>query len=301
LQEPGIQQVAVLLNQAGIGAGVRQKALESTMKAHSLSPTRLKLSATVLPAVLSGGRFPLERKVLRDHALIALPRIAALPVDESVKQLLCKEFMFMADPSEAALPKFSINVYTFVAMARLVFLVRFPDGHYHLEVSGFPKTWLAKVSLRLLPLTLRFLLLEAGGLNPWFVSHMRGTGAGNLFLVESEFRKSFFPYGPRAGKATAHPSGHGAVLVAFSPNASHQPASRLSNRIFVEAGGIVTTLDPPARKTVSQRAPNNALSSIVPASTSPAVAWPRVAGSRRLRGPGSTMNWKGSSRSNRTC
>jgi hypothetical protein len=244
LQEPDIQHVETLLDQAGFSGSARLEALESTAKAHLLSSSLLKLSASVP----SDGRFTFERKLLLDQALISLPKIAALPVDGTVKQLFCKEFMFIAEPTDDALPKFSIDAYTFVAMARLVLLERFPAGHYHWEVSGFPKAWLPKVPLRLLPVTLRFLLFEARGMKPWFVSHMRGTGPGNPFLVESEFRKSFFRMALALEKQP-HIQAVMAQSWLHSPE-THRVSPHLAflNRIFVEAGGIVTDLGPAAEE-----------------------------------------------------
>jgi hypothetical protein len=240
LQEPGIQDVEALLDQDGVSTSAQLEALESTAKAQSLSPSLLKLSTSVP----SNSRFTFERKLLLDQALISLPKIAALPVDGTVKQLFCKEFIFMAEPTDDALPKFSVDGYTFVAMARLVLLERFPAGHYHWEVSGFPRTWLPKVPLRLLPATLRFLLLEAHGLKPWFVSHMRGTGPGNPFLVESEFRKSFFRMALALEKQP-HIQAVMAQSWLHSPE-THRVSPHLAflNRIFIEAGGIVTDLGP---------------------------------------------------------
>jgi hypothetical protein len=244
LNEPGIRRVGVLLDQAGFGASAQREALESTAKAHSPSPSLLKLAAFIGEAEPALDHFPLERKLLLDQALVALTQIGTLPVDESVKQLFCKEIIFMAEPSEDALPKFAHNVYTFVAMARLVLLKRFPAGHYHWEVSGFPKTWFPKIPLRLLPLTLRFLFFEARGLKPWFVSHMRGTGPGNPFLVESEFRKSFYRMAlamekqPRIQAVMAQSWLHSPETHRVSPHLA------FLNKIFVEAGGIVTDLGP---------------------------------------------------------
>jgi hypothetical protein len=244
LRDPDIQNVSALLEQAGFTTPVQREALESTAMAQSSSASLQRLSAFVQKAGVSQKRFPFERKLLLDQALVALPQIPTLPVDETVKQLFCKEIMFMAQPSEDALPKFAVNVYTFVAMARLVFLQRFPAGHYHWEVSGFPKSWFPRIPMRLLPRTVRFLLLESRGLKPWFVSHMRGTGPGNPFLVESEFRKSFF----RMALALEKQPEIQAVMAQswlHSPE-THRVSPHLAflNNIFLEAGGIITDLGP---------------------------------------------------------
>jgi hypothetical protein len=76
------------LDQAGSSASARLESLESTAKARSLLTSFLKLGASVP----SDGRFTFERKLLLDQALISLPKIAALPVDGTVKQLFCKGF-----------------------------------------------------------------------------------------------------------------------------------------------------------------------------------------------------------------
>jgi hypothetical protein len=195
-------------------------------------------------ADISPDRFPLERKLLLDQTLVALPQIKALPVDETVKQLFCKEFLLIAEPADATLPQFSMNVYPFMSMARTVMLNRFPAGHYHWEISGFPRSWLPKISLSLLPATLRFLMFESRGLKPWFVSHMRATGPGMPFLIESEFQKSFYRMALALEKQP-HIESVMAQSWLHSPE-THRVSPHLAflNRIFVEAGGIVTDLGP---------------------------------------------------------
>lgn len=244
LSDPVIQSVGVLLGQGGFTATGQLQALEMTAQTHKCAAAILEMGSFIRKSEVAHTRFPLERKLLLDQALIALPRISSLPVDETVKQLFCKEIMFIAEPSDDALPKFSLDGYTFVAMARLVFLERFPAGHYHWEVSGFPKSWFLKIPLHLLPRTLRFLLFEARGIRPWFVSHMRGTGPGNPFLVESEFRKSFFRMALAIEKQP-HIQAVMAQSWLHSPE-THRVSPHLAflNRLFVEAGGIVTDLGP---------------------------------------------------------
>jgi hypothetical protein len=241
LCEPGIQKAGVLLDRAGISESVRSEALRESALAQS--PTRALLQMQGLMGDV-GERFPLERKLLLEQSLIALPKLPLLPVDETVKQIFCKEILYIAEPTEEALPRFTLNGYTFAAMGKIVLLHRFPAGHYHWEVSGFPRRWFPQIPLRLLPSTLQFLLTETKGLRPWFVSHMRGTGPGTPFLVESEFQKAFF----RMALALKKQPGIRAISAEswlHSPE-THRVSPHLAflNRIFVEAGGTITDVGP---------------------------------------------------------
>lgn len=242
LSEPGIEQVKELLDRAGSSESMQCDALQSSASAQRPSPAMLMLRQSLAGTDSLANRFPLERKLLLDQALRSLPHIASLPVDETVKQLFCKEFLLIAQPTDEALPRFTMDGYIFVAMARVAMLRRFPAGHYHWEISGFPRSWFPKIPLRLLPATLRFLLAEAKGLKPWFVSHMRGTGSGTPFLIESEFQKSFFRMALALEKQP-HIKAVSAQSWLHSPE-THRVSPHLAflNRIFTEAGGIITDL-----------------------------------------------------------
>jgi hypothetical protein len=244
LREPGIENVNAIIARANVAESTQREALRSSALAQSPSPLLLMMRDLTREKESTPERFPLERKLLLDQALIALPQLKSLPVEETVMQLFCKEITFIAQPTEEALQKFSMDGYTFAAMARIVLLIRFPAGHYHWEVSGFPRSWLPKIPSRLLPSTLRFLLLESRGFKPWFVSHMRGTGPGTPFLIESEFQKSFF----RMAMALEKQPHIRAVMAQswlHSPE-THRISPHLAflNRIFLEAGGLVTDLGP---------------------------------------------------------
>jgi hypothetical protein len=244
LDEPGIQRVKAMLSQANISQAEQREALRISATEQLPSRGLLKLQTLMGDIDPPVERFPLERKLLLEEALLALSRLNELPVDETVKQMFCKEFLFIAQPTEESLPRFALSGYTFVAMGKIVLLNRFPAGHYHWEVSGFPRSWLPKIPFHLLPATLRFLLTQTGGFKPWFVSHMRGTGPGTPFLVESEFKKSFYRMA-LALKKQPHIRAISADSWLHSPE-THRVSPHLAflNRIFVEAGGFVTDLGP---------------------------------------------------------
>lgn len=95
--------------------------------------------------------------------MAALDKLEAVPADESVQHLFCKEFSFIADSFAEGLPQLALTAWPFVAMTQLVLFERFP---------GFPRSWFAKAPLQLPPKTLRFVLIEAGGLRPFFSTHL---------------------------------------------------------------------------------------------------------------------------------
>ncbi len=246
LDEPGIQKVRAMLAQAHISEAAQREALRKSATAQLPSSGLLKLQSLLGDVDPLVERFPLERKLLLEEALIALSRLNKLPVDETVKQLFCKEFLFIAfEPTADTLPRFALNGYIFAAMGKVVLLNRFPAGHYHWEVSGFPRRWLPKIPLHLLPADATgFCFTQTGGFKPWFVSHMRGTGPGTPFLVESEFQKSFYRMA-LALKKQPQIRAISADSWLHSPE-THRVSPHLAflNKIFLEAGGMVTELGP---------------------------------------------------------
>jgi hypothetical protein len=129
----------------------------------------------------------IERVLVLRTALDNLERIPGLPVDESVKHLICRDITWYADPRRLDAVMFSCRGPNFSSRLKVASLVRFPAGQSEWEVSGFPRSWLAKVSIRDVPRTLRFLMLQLKGFGPLFVGHL-GVRRRIPFLTEREAR-----------------------------------------------------------------------------------------------------------------
>lgn len=150
-----------------------------------LRSCRAKLASTGAPAAF-------ERTVLLRAALPALDALAALPLEESVKHLVCKELMFYACPKPAMLPRFELESRSFAAMSGVVSFARFPAGQYQWVISGIPRSWLLKVPPRSIPAVCRFLVFQARGFRPMFELHLGGGLLPVGFASDRQYYRSFY-------------------------------------------------------------------------------------------------------------
>jgi hypothetical protein len=155
------------------------------------------------------------RALLVRASLAALDQLPAFPVDDSVKHLFCKEFLFYASPSPPAFGRFAITAYPFIAMSKFALLDRFPGGQQDWEVSGFPRKWLVTI-----------------------------TRQAPRFLTEREYFKSFYRM---ASAIEMQPS----VKAIMGPSWLHSlethrisPHLAFLNRPHLDAGGIYIDIGP---------------------------------------------------------
>lgn len=248
LSGPELQQIHVLLARSNVDDDMQQEVLRGVAKVQAPTPQLLIWRDQVRAEGIPDDNFPLERNLLLQQALKALSVLKAVNVDESVMHLFCKEFSHIAEPFPEALPYFSLTAYPFVAMTKLTLLQRFPAGQHQWEISGFPRSWFPKIPMHLLPATVRFLLLNAGGLQPYFVNHLqpyfisRLLPPGKPILIESEFRKAFY----RMARALEKQPQIRAIMASSWIHSleTHRVSPHLAflNAPFLEAGGIVTDL-----------------------------------------------------------
>jgi hypothetical protein len=217
--------------------------LDATAKTQFLAPELVEARNAALSAPGPAAKVgTIERALLLPAALRTIDRIPDLPVDESVKQLFCKEFISYALPPRGTEERFAMLNFTFICMSRIVFLIRFPGGLMHWERSGFPKRWFLKVPPNLLFRTMRFLTLEAGALKPFLVSHLGGTVRRYPFLLEREAQKSFYRL---AAAAELQPEVRGIMagswLISKEPRRVSPHLEFLARR-FLDAGGVYTEI-----------------------------------------------------------
>lgn len=129
----------------------------------------------------------IERVLVLRTALDNLARIPDLPVDESVKHLICRDIVWYADAKRLDVVMFSCQGPNFTSRLKVASLVRFPAGQSEWEVSGFPRSWLARIAPRDLPRALLFFATKLKGLGPLFVGHL-GVRRRIPFLTEREAR-----------------------------------------------------------------------------------------------------------------
>jgi hypothetical protein len=139
----------------------------------------------------SGEAAVLERAMLLTAAVAMIPAIPSLPVDASVKHLLCKEILSYAQPPAGSLDRFAIGGWPFIAMSKIVTGRRFTAGQSHWEVSGLGRRYLARAPWNQWPGTLWFIVAKMRRLHPYFVCHLGGTTVRLPLLSQREFLKAF--------------------------------------------------------------------------------------------------------------
>jgi hypothetical protein len=227
---------------------------------------------------VGGGAF--ERYLIVAAAHDAVDGLAALPVDDRVKDLFCQSFqMYAATPGKLPEP-FDLARASFIAMGRIATLSRFPAGQLDWEVSGIPRSWVGKVPRRSLPALFAAVVFELGGFQPAFFSHINPNRRNQGLLLERESLRS---YHRMARTMEQQPSIKGLITASWlhSPD-THAVSPHLAwlNTVFTENGGRVLPLGPAeADSGVLHRSPERqqAYDAGTFKPTESLVIWPRKA------------------------
>ena len=221
-----------------------------------------------------------ERFLIVSAAHDSIDRLAALAVDERVVDLFCQNFrMYAATPAKLPEP-FDLARASFVAMARIAALTRFPAGQLDWEVSGIPRSWLVKAPFRALPRLVSSILFELRGFQPAFFSHINPNRRNQTVLLERESLRS---YHRMARSMERQPAIKGLITASWlhSPDTSAvSPHLAWLNKVFLENGGHVVPLGPAAIESgVLHRSPERqqAYEAGTFKPTEGLVIWPRTA------------------------
>ena len=128
--------------------------------------------------------------------------------------------------------------------ARIATLSRFPAGQLDWEVSGIPRSWLAKVPRRSVPRLVSSILVELGGFQPAFFSHINPNRRNQGILLE---RESLRAYHRMARSMERQPGIKGLITASWlhSPDTfAVSPHLAWLNKVFLENGGHVLPLGP---------------------------------------------------------
>lgn len=187
---------------------------------------------------------PLERLLLIRAGMALLDHIQELPVEDSVRHLVCKEIgLAVVRPGEGS-PRLELTTYRFVALCKIARGVRFPAGQHQWEISGFPRSWLARLPPRSIPRAMAFFLIQARGFHPYFETHLAPLAQGVPVLLEREFYMAFY----RMAMSLERQSEVKAIMATswmHSPE-THRVSPHLAfmNRPFEEAGGLILETGP---------------------------------------------------------
>jgi hypothetical protein len=238
LSAPELTGIAAAVERSGMNAATGERFVREITE-HDPRVRNELLAARNAIACVDGS---VERLLLLRAALQALPRIPSLPVSDDVKRLFCEGFEYVAAPPPGAV--FDASRASFVAMAKLVTLRRFPAGQFHWEMSGLPRSWLLKVTGRDRVRLLYWLAARLKGRTPVFFLHLNAQRRNRYLLTEREADKSYFRM---AQSIALQPGVKGLVASSWlnSPDTfAVSPHLGWMNRTFLDNGALVVTMGP---------------------------------------------------------
>jgi len=223
--------------------GTYESVLRSVLASSNREQALLTLAAQLGQASEQHGNdiFALPRVLLAGVALQNLKRLEDLPLETSVKSMLCDYCKFFVSPPPGEMRLFDPNQYSFLALAKIALLERFPAGQFDWEVSGFPRSWLLKIPFSSLPKIAYFLARRLKGFAPCIYPHLSCRRKNSLILIPRECQKSWYRM---AISVEQQPEIRGLVACSwfFSPD-TFKVSPHLSFLVepFLESGGLVTT------------------------------------------------------------
>ena len=201
------------------------------------SPAFAPISAIKSEGGLQGDE--LERLLLWHAAQQAVPRIAGLPIDASVKRMLEAEVPRLWAAKEAL----AVGSYAFDRAAKLATLRRFPAGPMEWEISGIPRSWVLRAGLsdrlRLLACVARL-----GGFAPCFFMHVAPAPRNRGLSIEKQVLQAYYRM---AGSLAWQPHVRALIACAWF----HDPAAvkdyphlKLLSLPYLTNGGLIVRLGP---------------------------------------------------------
>jgi hypothetical protein len=238
LREDGFSAVLKLLGSRGQPDHAFQLLSRITVHPHSGAELAgLRAAITSEPE-----QNTVERTLLLLAAQHAIAQVPGLPVSDIVKALFAQEFEFFANPPAAWLKHFHVDDVRFREMVRIATLRRFPAGQFHWEISGFPRSWVAKA--RQPWAVVAHVIGRMGGFAPLFELHLNARRRNRLVLLENEANISYY----RVARSVEKQAGVRGLLLAswLFCRSTAQVTPHLSwlRRIPESAGALLVELGP---------------------------------------------------------
>ena len=238
-----LQEVAAALTRDGVHPAQCLAWLRDVSEVpESQRPLVALRDALVSRGELAEDSHQLEQYLLLLAALEGVPRIPALRMNEDAHRLIGEAFSFFAQPDARSLHRLRCGTPDFASMCKVATLRRFPAGQFEWELSGLPRSWLAKVDRASLPRLARTILFELRGFKPLIFPHFAACGKRRIVLREDAVKRSFHRM---AMAMEVQPEVRGFLAAAWflSPDALKvNPQLAWFLPIFQDNGGLVTTM-----------------------------------------------------------
>ncbi len=197
-------------------------------------------------AGVDSGRWPpgsIECFAILQAYLAALPRLASLPLDESVKRLYCATSRRIDCDDTRLAGYFDYTSDPFSEMAKIATLRRFTAGQLSFDITTLPRSWMLKVHPLALPGLVTELITRFGGFGPFAVPHLCYLRPNPLVILQTESRLSFWRI---AKTLELQPQVKGVMAASwfYSPVVGeHFPHLAWVRNFFVEQGAYLVEME----------------------------------------------------------
>jgi hypothetical protein len=182
-----------------------------------------------------------ERYLLTHAALGSIAKLREARIAPDVEALMRREYEFFARPNPNWLHTFESGSRTSFAYAAMAVLKRFTAGQLHWEVSGIPRSWILKATLRDQPRILGT-ILRMGGFAPCYEQHIMPPRSNPPFLLERRSLRSWYLI---AQSMETQPEIRGVMAASWLNSEDTlriSPHLRWMNDVIVNNGGVLTHL-----------------------------------------------------------
>jgi hypothetical protein len=128
----------------------------------------------------------MERYGVLQACLVALPRLASLPIDETITLHFCATLRDLAKGGWARPRNIRHDSDPFEELAKLVTVRRFHAGQSSFDIMAIPRNWLLRVHPLAVPGVLHEMLFGMGGLDPVIMPHLCHWRANPMMLLRKE-------------------------------------------------------------------------------------------------------------------
>jgi len=242
LGTPELAAAAVALDLAGVDVVRGHRIMLGVSEPLETRAPIQALAAFASGPALDTAPGAIERLLLLRSASRSLQQVPGLPVSDDVKRLLLEAFDDIAAPRRGI--AFDAARGSFVALAKLVTLRRFPAGQFHWERSGIPRSWVLKVKGRERLALLYMITKTMKGFAPVFFIHLNAHRKNRFMLTEREADRS---YRRMAESMRLQPDIKGLVASSWLNSRDTfavSPHLEWMNRTFVANGALEVTMGP---------------------------------------------------------
>jgi hypothetical protein len=139
-----------------------------------------------------GAAYAVERYIVLQAYLVALPRLHSLLVDDCIHHEFCRTCRLVALPPPARENRLAQDSDAFAELAQIVTLRRFHAGQLSFDIMNMPRAWVLKLHPFDLAGLTRELVLGLGGFGPVVMPHVNYWRSNPTLLLKGEQERALW-------------------------------------------------------------------------------------------------------------